>query len=149
MEQTFKPSHDVTPALDHTEEVLTPDMEAEAFPIEVVRDMPLDGFDEETFARTVAETASAFLPADADPKDFVERYVRFTVPLLKLGEFKKLTAGATLGSLVENHPWIGWLICGGALVGGFVLHWPRPKPKEQEEPEEPEYAEYGTEWRNS
>ena len=91
----------------------------------VMEDVDLDGMDSKEFATLVAETASAFLPDGADPDAFVRRYVAMVTPLLRLGGFEKLTAGMTLGGLVDRHPWIGAVICSAATILGLWVCWPR------------------------
>lgn len=109
-----------------TEDVLTDDMlDGGMFDPSMMEDMPLDGMDAKEFATMVAETASAFLPAGANPNEFVRRYVSMTTPLLKFGGFEKLTAGMTLGGVVDKNPWIGALICSAATVLGLWVCWPK------------------------
>lgn len=110
---------------NETDAVLTEDMLDGVFDPSMIEDIPLDGMDAREFATMVAETASAFLPAGADPNEFVNRYVRMTTPLLKFGGFEKITAGLTLGGLVERNPWIGALICSAATVLGLWVCWPK------------------------
>jgi len=91
----------------------------------MMEDVDLDGMDSKEFATLVAETASAFLPDGANPNEFVRRYVAMVTPLLKFGGFEKLTAGMTLGGLVDRHPWIGAVICSAATILGLWVCWPR------------------------
>lgn len=108
------------------DEVLTDEMlDGGVFDPSMIEDMPLDGMDAREFATLVAETASAFLPAGANPEEFKRRYVSMTTPLLKFGGFEKITAGMTLGSLVDRNPWIGALICSAATILGLWVCWPR------------------------
>lgn len=120
---------DISPSTisnDVTDEVLTEDMvDSGVFDLSMMADMPLDGMDAREFATLVAETASAFLPPGADPNEFVRRYVTMTVPLLRFGGFERLTAGLTLGGLVDKNPWIGVLICSAATVLGLWVCWPK------------------------
>lgn len=112
--------------VNETEDVLTEDMlDGGMFDPSMMEDMPLDGMDAKEFATMVAETASAFLPAEANPNEFVRRYVSMTTPLLKFGGFEKLTAGMTLGGVVDKNPWIGALICSAATVLGLWVCWPK------------------------
>ena len=108
-------------------DVLTDDMMdvGGVFDPSMMEDVDLDGMDSKEFATMVAETASAFLPKGADPDEFVRRYVAMVAPMLKFGGFEKLTAGMTLGSLVDKSPWIGALICSAATVLGLWICWPR------------------------
>lgn len=112
---------------NETEDVLTEDMldGGGMFDPSMMEDMPLDGMDAKEFATMVAETASAFLPAEADSNEFVRRYVSMTTPLLKFGGFEKITAGMTLGGVVDKNPWIGALICSAATVLGLWVCWPK------------------------
>jgi len=110
---------------NETDNVLTEEMLDGVFDPSIMEDMPLDGLDSREFATMVAETASAFLPAGADPEEFKRRYVSMTVPLLKFGGFEKITAGMTLGGLVDKNPWIGALICSAATVLGLWVCWPK------------------------
>lgn len=110
---------------NETDNVLTEEMLDGVFDPSIMEDMPLDGLDSREFATMVAETASAFLPAGADPEEFKRRYVSMTAPLLKFGGFEKITAGMTLGGLVDKNPWIGALICSAATVFGLWVCWPK------------------------
>lgn len=111
---------------DETDDVLTEEMlDGGVFDPSMMEDMPLDGLDAREFATMVAETASAFLPAGADPEEFKRRYVSMVTPLLKLGGFEKITAGMTLGSLVDKNPWLGVLISSAATVLGLWVCWPK------------------------
>lgn len=110
---------------NETDVVLTEEMLDGVFDPSMMADMPLDGLDAREFATMVAETASAFLPAGANPEEFKRRYVSMTTPLLKLGGFEKITAGMTLGGLVDKNPWIGVLICSTATVLGLWVCWPK------------------------
>lgn len=111
---------------NETDAVLTEEMlDGGVFDASMLEDMPLDGLDAREFATMVAETASAFLPPGANPNEFVRRYVSMTTPLLKFGGFEKITAGMTLGGLVDRNPWIGALICSAATVLGLWVCWPK------------------------
>lgn len=139
---------------NETDNVLTEEMLDGAFDPSMMEDMPLEGLDAREFATMVAETASAFLPAGADPEEFKRRYVSMTTPLLKFGGFEKITAGMTLGSLVDKHPWIGMLICSAATVLGLWVCWPKVdrqavdtgqielRPDQQQRTNETEVAPY-------
>jgi hypothetical protein len=96
----------------------------------IMEDVDLDGMDAKEFATMVAETASAFLPDGANPNEFVRRYVAMVTPLLRFGGFEKLTAGMTLGRLVDRSPWIGALICSAATVLGLWVCWPKVQQPE-------------------
>lgn len=111
----------------NSNEVLTDEMlqEGAMFDPSMMEDVDLDGMDSREFATMVAETASAFLPAEANPNEFVRRYVAMVTPLLKFGGFEKLTAGMTLGGLVDRSPWIGAIICSAATVLGLWVCWPK------------------------
>lgn len=114
--------------LTNSNDVLTDEMLQEGggmFDPSMMEDVDLDGMDSKEFATMVAETASAFLPEGANPNEFVRRYVAMVTPLLKFGGFEKLTAGMTLGGLVDRHPWIGALICSAATVLGLWVCWPK------------------------
>src|SRR5690606_7033960 len=69
---------------NEADNVLTEEMLDGVFDPSMMEDMPLDGLDAREFATMVAETASAFLPAGADPEEFKRRYVSMTTPLLKI-----------------------------------------------------------------
>lgn len=117
---------------DETDVVLTEEMldGGGVFDPSMMEDMPLDGLDAREFATMVAETASAFLPAGADPEEFKRRYVSMVAPLLKIGGFEKITAGMTLGGVVDKHPWLGVLISSAATVLGLWVCWPRVEGRE-------------------
>lgn len=121
-----------TQPLTNSNDVLTDEMlqEGGMFDPSVMEDVDLDGMDSKEFATMVAETASAFLPEGANPDEFVRRYVAMVAPLLKFGGFEKLTAGMTLGSLVDRKPWIGAIICSAATVLGLWVCWPRIQQSE-------------------
>ena len=112
----------------NSNDILTDEMLQEGggmFDPSMMEDVDLDGMDSKEFATMVAETASAFLPEGANPDEFVRRYVAMVTPLLKFGGFEKLTAGMTLGGLVDRNPWIGALICSAATVLGLWVCWPK------------------------
>lgn len=121
----------VTQPLTNSDDVLTDEMlqEGGMFDPSMMEDVELDGMDSKEFATMVAETASAFLPEGANPNEFVRRYVAMVTPLLKFGGFEKLTAGMTLGGLVDRNPWIGALICSAATVLGLWVCWPKIQPE--------------------
>lgn len=110
----------------NSNDILTDDLALDggAFDPSLMEDLDLDGMDSKEFAMMVAETASAFLPG-GEAEDFKRRYVAMVAPLLKFGGFEKLTAGMTLGGLVDRNPWIGALICSSATVLGLWVCWPR------------------------
>lgn len=117
----------------NSNDVLTDEMLQEGggmFDPSMMEDVDLDGMDSKEFATMVAETASAFLPEGANPNEFVRRYVAMVTPLLKFGGFEKLTAGMTLGGLVDRNPWIGALICSAATVLGLWVCWPKVQQPE-------------------
>lgn len=116
----------------NSDEVLTDEMlqEGGMFDPSMMEDVDLDGMDSKEFATMVAETASAFLPDGANPNEFVRRYVAMVTPLLKFGGFERLTAGMTLGRLVDRSPWIGALICSAATVLGLWVCWPKVQQPE-------------------
>lgn len=116
-----------TQPLINSDDVLTDEMlqEGGMFDPSMMEDVDLDGMDSKEFATMVAETASAFLPEGTNPNEFVRRYVAMVTPLLKFGGFEKLTAGMTLGGLVDRNPWIGAIICSAATVLGLWVCWPK------------------------
>ena len=119
----------IHPELGHNEEILTDEMMVNAA-IDSAKELELDGMDEREFAELVAEVISGMIAEEDNPAEFRRKYVNFVTPLLKLGGFRKLTANMTLGSLVDNNPWIGWTICGGALAMGAFMFMPRKKVEE-------------------
>lgn len=123
---------DIQPSTN-SNDVLTDEMLQEGggmFDPSMMEDVDLDGMDSKEFATMIAETASAFLPHEANPNEFVRRYVAMVTPLLKFGGFEKLTAGMTLGGLVDRNPWIGALICSAATVLGLWVCWPKTRQPE-------------------
>ena len=115
------------------EDILTNDMILDHI-MDNAKETDIGGFDEREFAELVADLVGSFaLPEWADSELFKRKYVSFVVPALKFGGFKKLSAGVTLGSLIEKSPWIGVLICAGAMVMGLYIAFPKLSPEQLEE----------------
>lgn len=109
---------------DDTDKVLTDEM----VDLSELEDMDLDGMDAKEFATMVAEFATSQFPPEipeAYERYFVRRYVKMVTPILKFGGFEKLTAGMTLGGIVDRHPWIGAIVCAVGLTVGLYVCWPR------------------------
>ena len=124
------------PPMGDMSEILTPEMADTV--ADDLQDMPLEGLDEQEFAEMVAEVVISQMPpviTKQQVEEFRKRYIGVSTFFLKLGGFKHLTANMTLGEMVKQNPWVGWIICGGGMVGCLVLFYPRVPKKTQKEGE--------------
>lgn len=138
---------------DDNDKVLTDEMIDDEAGVDLseLEDMDLAGMDAKEFATMVAEFATSQFPPEipeAYERYFVRRYVKMVTPILKFGGFEKLTAGMTLGGVVDRHPWIGAVVCAAGLTLGLYVCWPRIKivePQNGQSKSDPNHIEWGDE----
>ncbi len=135
----FKEQTQTTEQPPQQEEILTGDMLAGELEQQAGDD--LQGMDAMEFASLVAEVTAGFMPSDITQRErneYKARYIGMVGPLLQLGGFEKLTAGMDLGDVVDKYPWVGLVICSGAILGGVYFCWPKKEKEDEEETTEPQ-----------